>query len=169
MPRSGTTLVEQILSSHPDVAGGGELTFWGERAASFRANANGAIDPAWVNQTAHDYRALLTANPFPTFSLGSLFCNVRTRPVSPPSPVVLELLDLEAMLGGVFAAGSFPKMAQLSKVQNSLTQNALHLLIAAHGSQRCPSDQRSHLIHHHPDTAVRRRRRDPLAVVVDGP
>jgi|KBSMisStaDraftv2_1062788.scaffolds.fasta_scaffold06580_2 tetratricopeptide (TPR) repeat protein len=28
MPRSGTTLVEQILSSHPDVAGGGELIFW---------------------------------------------------------------------------------------------------------------------------------------------
>ncbi|MDA0785235.1 MAG: sulfotransferase [Proteobacteria bacterium] len=26
MPRSGTTLVEQILDSHPDVAGGGELT-----------------------------------------------------------------------------------------------------------------------------------------------
>ncbi len=26
MPRSGTTLVEQILSSHPDVVGGGELT-----------------------------------------------------------------------------------------------------------------------------------------------
>src|SRR5207237_7788588 len=28
MPRSGTTLVEQILSSHPEVAAGGELTFW---------------------------------------------------------------------------------------------------------------------------------------------
>jgi tetratricopeptide (TPR) repeat protein len=27
MPRSGTTLVEQILSSHPDVIGGGELRF----------------------------------------------------------------------------------------------------------------------------------------------
>ena len=26
MPRSGTTLVEQILSSHPDVFGGGEIT-----------------------------------------------------------------------------------------------------------------------------------------------
>jgi hypothetical protein len=26
MPRSGTTMVEQILSSHPDVVGGGELT-----------------------------------------------------------------------------------------------------------------------------------------------
>jgi hypothetical protein len=27
MPRSGTTLVEQILSSHPNVAAGGELNF----------------------------------------------------------------------------------------------------------------------------------------------
>jgi tetratricopeptide (TPR) repeat protein len=30
LPRSGTTLVEQILSSHPAVAAGGELGFWGE-------------------------------------------------------------------------------------------------------------------------------------------
>lgn len=30
MPRSGTTLVEQILSSHPAVAAGGELTYWGD-------------------------------------------------------------------------------------------------------------------------------------------
>jgi tetratricopeptide (TPR) repeat protein len=28
MPRSGSTLTEQILSSHPDVAAGGELGFW---------------------------------------------------------------------------------------------------------------------------------------------
>ena len=28
MPRSGTTLVEQILASHPDVHGGGELLFF---------------------------------------------------------------------------------------------------------------------------------------------
>lgn len=31
MPRSGTTLVEQILSSHPMVAAGGELEFWRQR------------------------------------------------------------------------------------------------------------------------------------------
>jgi Flp pilus assembly protein TadD len=36
MPRSGTTLVERILSSHPSVAGAGELPYW---------NING---PAWV-------------------------------------------------------------------------------------------------------------------------
>ncbi|MGH7025197.1 MAG: sulfotransferase family protein [Caulobacteraceae bacterium] len=31
MPRSGTTLVEQILSSHARVAAGGELSFWADR------------------------------------------------------------------------------------------------------------------------------------------
>jgi tetratricopeptide (TPR) repeat protein len=37
MPRSGTTLVEQILSSHPDVYGAGELTNIGEIAESLPA------------------------------------------------------------------------------------------------------------------------------------
>jgi tetratricopeptide (TPR) repeat protein len=36
MPRSGTTLIERILSSHPQVAGGGERGYWNEMA------------PAWV-------------------------------------------------------------------------------------------------------------------------
>ena len=60
MPRSGTTLVEQILSSHPEVAAGGEILFWAQSAASFRADATGAIDPAWVSKMAPDYRSLLT-------------------------------------------------------------------------------------------------------------
>ena len=33
MPRSGTTLVEQIVSMHPEVGAGGELNFWNERGA----------------------------------------------------------------------------------------------------------------------------------------
>jgi hypothetical protein len=37
MPRSGTTLIERIISSHPEVRGGGELSFWNQRA------------PAWVD------------------------------------------------------------------------------------------------------------------------
>jgi len=32
MPRSGTSLTEQILASHPDIFGAGELHFWGEQA-----------------------------------------------------------------------------------------------------------------------------------------
>ena len=42
MPRSGTTLVEQIVSMHPEVGAGEELNFWNERGALWhRAGANG--------------------------------------------------------------------------------------------------------------------------------
>jgi tetratricopeptide (TPR) repeat protein len=37
MPRSGTTLVEQILSSHPTVAAGGELGFWAHHNGKLNA------------------------------------------------------------------------------------------------------------------------------------
>lgn len=36
MPRSGTTLIEQIISSHPLAAGAGELSFWGEYFNKYR-------------------------------------------------------------------------------------------------------------------------------------
>ena len=39
MPRSGTTLVEQILSSHPEVTAGGELNFWNERGIAWLRRA----------------------------------------------------------------------------------------------------------------------------------
>lgn len=59
MPRSGTTLVEQILSSHPDIAAGDELAFWGERARNFAMDSSGRINPDWAKSTARDYLALL--------------------------------------------------------------------------------------------------------------
>jgi len=40
MPRSGTTLVEQILSNHPDVAAGGEVPYWISRATNHLAAAH---------------------------------------------------------------------------------------------------------------------------------
>ena len=42
MLRSGTTLAEQILASHPQIFGAGELTFWSEVAAAALANASAA-------------------------------------------------------------------------------------------------------------------------------
>lgn len=59
MPRSGSTLVEQILSSHPDIAAGGELPFWGEQAPTVRLSARGDIDPAWIEATAREYEKSL--------------------------------------------------------------------------------------------------------------
>jgi tetratricopeptide (TPR) repeat protein len=59
MPRSGTTLVEQILSSHPQIAGGGELVFWTRRAASWGVSSATYLTSASAHHMAGDYLAML--------------------------------------------------------------------------------------------------------------
>ncbi len=60
LPRSGTTLVEQIISSHPAVSAGGELAFWNERGAAWHLS-EAALDPGFLAQSATDYLAMLRA------------------------------------------------------------------------------------------------------------
>jgi tetratricopeptide (TPR) repeat protein len=60
MPRSGTTLVEQIVSGHPNAAGGGELTFWTERGAAWHEAGLG-VTGAMFHQAAADYLGVLRA------------------------------------------------------------------------------------------------------------
>jgi tetratricopeptide (TPR) repeat protein len=56
MPRSGTTLAEQILASHPQVYGAGEAIFWLSAAASHeRALGDGTEDGALRGRMAADY------------------------------------------------------------------------------------------------------------------
>jgi len=62
MPRSGTSLAEQILASHPQVFGAGELSFWDR--ASLRiaaANRDSGTGPALLGSLAAEYDALLAA------------------------------------------------------------------------------------------------------------
>jgi tetratricopeptide (TPR) repeat protein len=60
MPRSGTSLVEQILASHPSVAGAGELDFWAEELKSDEARIRREILPAPERQKiAADYLQVL--------------------------------------------------------------------------------------------------------------
>ena len=59
MPRSGTTLVEQILSSHPGVAAGGELPFWGERLGAWEAGRVIPIQKDKISEVADEYLSLL--------------------------------------------------------------------------------------------------------------
>ncbi len=66
MPRSGTTLVEQIVSIHPEAGAGGELHFWNQRGAAWHSSgAAGAdtpgIDTPFLAQAAADYLGLLRA------------------------------------------------------------------------------------------------------------
>jgi tetratricopeptide (TPR) repeat protein len=72
MPRSGTTLVEQIVSMHPEVGAGSELHFWNQRGAvwhrSYTTGTDGNekpfvptenLDPEFTAKAAADYLSLL--------------------------------------------------------------------------------------------------------------
>jgi tetratricopeptide (TPR) repeat protein len=59
MFRSGTTLVEQILSAHPAVAAGGELPFWKMRRRKWLAPPGELPDAAALARAADDYLGLL--------------------------------------------------------------------------------------------------------------
>jgi tetratricopeptide (TPR) repeat protein len=58
MPRSGTTLVEQILSSHPDIAAGGELTVWTPAELEIDP-ATGNFDPVRSRAAVAKYLSVL--------------------------------------------------------------------------------------------------------------
>jgi tetratricopeptide (TPR) repeat protein len=59
LPRSGTTLVEQILSAHPDVRGGGELSFWNERGSAWERAGSAEAKAGQLSSSAADYVRLL--------------------------------------------------------------------------------------------------------------
>jgi tetratricopeptide (TPR) repeat protein len=62
MPRSGTSLAEQILASHPAVFGAGEVAFWN---AAYHANPNaqreGKLDANLIAGMARDYLEHMTS------------------------------------------------------------------------------------------------------------
>ncbi len=60
MPRSGTTLVEQIVSMHPEVGPGGELNFWNERGAAWHRSSVGD-EKQFLAKAAADYLGVLRA------------------------------------------------------------------------------------------------------------
>jgi tetratricopeptide (TPR) repeat protein len=59
MPRSGTTLVEQIVSSHPAVAAGGELPFWIKRPNSPGIAEATYLTPESARNLSREYLSLL--------------------------------------------------------------------------------------------------------------
>jgi Flp pilus assembly protein TadD/LPS sulfotransferase NodH len=66
MPRSGTTLVEQIVSMHPEVGAGGELNFWNESGAAWHrsveaGNAADGNEASFLSAAAADYLGELRA------------------------------------------------------------------------------------------------------------
>jgi tetratricopeptide (TPR) repeat protein len=66
--RSGTTLLEQILSRHPQIGAGGEQTFWRKMEAECVDYDRNTIDPGRLRTSAPEYIALLQ-KVAPGFSL----------------------------------------------------------------------------------------------------
>lgn len=63
MPRSGTTLTEQIVSSHPQVIGAGEVVFWNEAPASIPhlIGDNNAEYPDCVKHLQQEHADVITS------------------------------------------------------------------------------------------------------------
>jgi tetratricopeptide (TPR) repeat protein len=60
MPRSGTTLTEQILASHPDAFGCGELRFWHSACVDYESSVlRGAEGRGAISAAAEKYLSLL--------------------------------------------------------------------------------------------------------------
>ena len=61
MPRSGTTLVEQIISMHPEVGAGDELNFWNERGLVWHRSGEAGNEKPFLAKAAADYLGVLHA------------------------------------------------------------------------------------------------------------
>ncbi len=61
MPRSGTTLVEQIVSNHPEVGAGGELHFWNQRGPAWHRSGAAGTETPFLAKAAADYLGVLRA------------------------------------------------------------------------------------------------------------
>ena len=61
MPRSGTTLVEQIVSMHPEVGAGDELHFWNGRGPQWHLSDDAGNEKAFLAKAAADYLDVLRA------------------------------------------------------------------------------------------------------------
>jgi hypothetical protein len=61
MPRSGTTLVEQIVSSHPEAGACGELHFWNQHGAAWHRSGVAVNETAFLVKAAADYLGVLRA------------------------------------------------------------------------------------------------------------
>jgi hypothetical protein len=59
MPRSGTTLCEQIVSSHPAAAGAGELVYWNLKARTLQRTGPQSLEGTFLAEAAAEYLGLL--------------------------------------------------------------------------------------------------------------
>lgn len=90
LPRSGTTLVERILSSHPQVTPGGELPTFVQLMRLMSGSDAGALDPA----------TLARAPDIDLARLGKLYID-STRPLTGATPHFTDKAPSNYLLAGI--------------------------------------------------------------------
>jgi len=116
MPRSGTTLVEQILSSHDEVSGGGEMPFWTMCAPLFDKAKDEASVAQFLRRTAQ-------------------VCLAAMRTVGPGAKRVTDKDPFNFLWAGLIHL-TFPRATIIHCRRDSdrhLPVGVLHLLPAASG------------------------------------
>ena len=107
MPRSGTTLVEQIISSHPDVYGGDELNFLPDLVKKYFVNKNNILDLKNLSKTSStDIKKI--ANEYMA-SLKNL--SIKSKKITDKMPINFKWIGLIKIL--------FPKSIVIHCVRNS--------------------------------------------------
>src|SRR5262249_14149635 len=59
LPRSGTTLLEQVLVRHPEIGAGGEVEFWLQKVEAIQFGTRAMEEPDSVAGLAENYLSLL--------------------------------------------------------------------------------------------------------------
>jgi len=104
MPRSGTTLVEQIVSMHPEVAGGGELNFWNERGAEWHRSGEAVNNTPFVS----------TGNPVSEFVVSEFLAKAAAgylavlRAIAPKATRVTDKMPFNFLWTGLIHV-AFPR------------------------------------------------------------
>jgi tetratricopeptide (TPR) repeat protein len=102
MPRSGTTLIEQIISCHPEVGAGGELNFWNERGTAWhRSGAAGTGTPIITPEFAAEFTAEFVAKAASDY-LGVL------RGIAPKAARVTDKMPFNFLWAGLIHL-AFPR------------------------------------------------------------
>ncbi len=109
MPRSGTTLVEQIISMHPEVRAGGELNFWNQRGAEWRRSG----------EAGNETPVVPTENPVSEFLVSEFLAKaaadylgvlreIASRKIAPKAARVTDKMPFNLLWAGLIHV-AFPR------------------------------------------------------------
>ena len=103
MPRSGTTLVEQIVSIHPEAGAGGELHFWNQRGAAWHRSSASGIDTSGIDTPGID----TTGTDTPLVEAAADYLGV-LRTIAPKAARVTDKMPFNFLWAGLIHM-AFPR------------------------------------------------------------